>query len=98
MFKTSTCETNTLVVQNFQYACFKKPKSFDLPALISNLLTHELCLSVCQELQTKLAILHINKCYCINGANPNILNITTDFQQYKEKNCGNVCPGWIFLA
>ncbi len=91
------CETNTIVIQNFQYACFIKPKILDLPALISNELTHELCLSVCQELQTKFAILHINKCYCLNGANPYVLNITTDFQKYRQKDCGNACPGWIFL-
>jgi hypothetical protein len=87
------CETNTLVVQNFQYACLEKPKILDLPALISPQLTHELCLSVCQELQTKLAILHVNKCYCLNGANPNSVNITTDFPKYEEKKCGNPCPG-----
>jgi hypothetical protein len=71
------CETNTLVVQNFQYECFSKPK----------------CLSVCQELQTKLAILHINKCFCLNGASPNLLNITTNFQKFRQKSCGNACPG-----
>jgi len=91
------CETNTIIIQNFQYACFIKPKILDLPALISNQLTHELCLSVCQQLQTKLAILHINKCYCLNGANPYVLNITTDFQKYRQKDCGNACSGWIFL-
>jgi hypothetical protein len=87
------CETNTLVVQNFQYECFSKPKTLDLPALISSHLTHELCLSVCQELQTKLAILHINKCFCLNGASPNLLNITTNFQKFRQKSCGNACPG-----
>ncbi len=93
------CETNTLVVQNFQYGCFSKPITLDLPALISNHLTHELCLSVCQELQTKLAVLHINKCYCLNGASPTLLNITTDFRKFKQKNCGNPCPGiLIFIS
>ncbi len=87
------CETNTLVVQNFHSTCLKKPKIFDLPALISDHLTHELCLSVCQELQTKLAILHVNKCYCLNGARPNTINITTDFPEYQQKTCGDACPG-----
>jgi hypothetical protein len=87
------CETNTIVVQNFQYACLKKPNILDLPALISHQLTHELCLSVCQELQTKLAILHINKCYCLNGARQNSVNITSDFPEYYQKKCGNPCPG-----
>ncbi|CAF1125765.1 unnamed protein product [Rotaria sp. Silwood1] len=87
------CETNTLIVQKYQYDCFNKPNVLDLPALISNHLTHELCLSVCQELQTKLAILHINKCYCLHGSNSNSLNITTDFEKFRQKKCGNVCPG-----
>ena len=87
------CETNTLIVQNFQYACLKIPNIPDLPALISHQLTHELCLSVCQELQTKLAILHRNKCYCLNGASPNSVNITTDFPKYRQQKCGDVCPG-----
>ena len=87
------CETNTLVVPNFQYNCFSKPKVLDLPALISNHLTHELCLSVCQELQTKIAILHINKCYCLNGVAPTVLNITTNFATFRKKRCGKVCPG-----
>ncbi|UJR31253.1 hypothetical protein I4U23_018755 [Adineta vaga] len=87
------CETNTLVVQNFLYGCFSKPKALDLPALISDQLTHELCLSVCQELQTKLAILNLNKCYCVNGASPSLLNITTDFSKYEQKSCGKTCPG-----
>ncbi|CAF1131269.1 unnamed protein product [Rotaria sordida] len=87
------CETNTLIVQKYLYDCFNKPNIFDLPALISNYLTHELCLSLCQELQTKLAILHINKCYCLNGATSNSFNITTDLQNFQQKNCGNFCPG-----
>ncbi|CAF4543378.1 unnamed protein product [Rotaria sp. Silwood2] len=87
------CETNTLIVQKFQYGCFNKPNILDLPALISNHLTHELCLSLCQELQTKLAILHINKCYCLNGATSNSFNITTDFEKFRRKSCGNICPG-----
>jgi hypothetical protein len=92
------CETNTLIVQNFQYACLSKPKTLDLPTLISSQLTHELCLSVCQELQTKFAILHINKCYCLNGIGPTSLNLTTDFQKYRQKNCGNACPGMFYSS
>ena len=87
------CETNTLVVPKFRYNCFSKPKVLDLPALISNILTHELCLSTCQELQTKIAILHINKCYCLNGATPTTLNITTDFATFRKENCGKPCLG-----
>ena len=87
------CETNTLVVQNFQYACLAKPLTLDLPALVSQQLTQELCLSICQELQTKLAILQMDKCYCLDGATPNLLNVTVDFEKYRQKDCGNPCPG-----
>ena len=92
------CETNTLIVQKFQYQCLSKPQTLDLPALISIHLTHELCLSVCQELQTKLAILHIDKCYCLNGVTPHSLNITADFKEFKQEACGNVCSGiYIYI-
>lgn len=87
------CETNTLVVQGFQYACLKKPITFDLPALISNELTQELCLAVCQELQTKFAIIQMNKCYCLQGSSPSSANISTDFAEYRRPTCGNVCGG-----
>lgn len=87
------CETNTLVVQDFQYACLAKPLTLDLPALISQQLTQELCLSICQELQTKLAIVQIDKCYCLDGATPNLLNVTVDFDKYRQTNCGDPCPG-----
>ena len=87
------CETNTLIVPNFQFSCFRRPATMDLPALISEELTHELCLSICQELQTKLAILNINSCYCLNGATPRLLSITADFSKHRKKTCGNPCPG-----
>lgn len=88
------CETNTLIVPKFQYSCLKKPNILDIPALISKKhLTHELCLTVCQELQTRLAILHINKCYCLNGARFSTLNVSTDFQEFRQNKCGNTCPG-----
>lgn len=87
------CETNTLVVQSFQYECLKKPNTFDLPALISDELTHELCLAVCQELQTKFAVIQMNKCYCLQGSSPTSVNISTDFAEYRRSTCGNVCAG-----
>ncbi|CAF3088507.1 unnamed protein product [Rotaria socialis] len=88
------CDTNTLVVEKFQVSCFSKPYVLDLPALVSKTqLTHELCLSVCQELQTRLAILHMDKCYCLNGITNGVLNITVDFEKFRQKSCGNPCPG-----
>ncbi|CAF1131378.1 unnamed protein product, partial [Rotaria sordida] len=87
------CETNTLIAPKYQYDCFSKPNILDLPVLISNHLTHELCLSLYQELQTKFAILHVNKWYCLNGATSHLLNITTYFEKFRQKNCGHFCPG-----
>ena len=87
------CETSTLIVPNFQYACFRRPATMDLPALISEQLTHELCLSICQELQTKLAVLNINTCYCLNGAAPHLVNVTVDWPKHRTKTCGDPCPG-----
>jgi hypothetical protein len=87
------CETNTLIIRNFQQACLRKPLIIGLPAMISNQLTYELCLSVCQELQTKIAVIHINKCYCLNGFISEKFNLMTDLEKYQETNCGNTCEG-----
>jgi hypothetical protein len=87
------CATKTLIVRNFQQGCFQKPATLDLPALVSNRLTFELCLSVCQELQTKLAVIHIDKCYCLNGFTSRVFNLTVDLGKYQQQNCGNPCSG-----
>ena len=87
------CETKTLIVRDFQQGCFRKPLILDLPALISNRLTYELCLSVCKELQTKLAILQMNKCYCVNGISPRLFNLTADLAKYQQIDCGDPCSG-----
>jgi len=87
------CETKTLIVPNFQQGCFRKPLILDLPALISNRLTYQLCLTVCRELQTKLVIIHINKCYCLNGFVSKKFNLTADLGEYQKQDCGNPCLG-----
>jgi hypothetical protein len=92
------CETKTLIVQNFQQGCFRKPLTLDLPSLISNRLTHELCVSVCRELQTKLSIIHINKCYCLNGITSKVLNLTEDLRNYQQNSCGNSCSGMLIKS
>jgi hypothetical protein len=92
------CETKTLLVQNFQQGCFRKPLTLDLPSLISNRLTHELCVSVCRELQTKLSIIHINKCYCLNGITSKVLNLTEDLRNYQQNSCGNPCSGMLIKS
>lgn len=87
------CESNTLVVQNFLVRCLQRPLSMDPPAVISDQMTHEFCLSNCQELQTKLALIQMNKCYCVKGSSPNLLNITADYVDFYKKSCGDLCPG-----
>ena len=87
------CETKTLIIQNYQTGCFFKPLTLDLPTLISNHLTHELCSSVCRELETSFAIIHMDKCHCLEGSFSKAINFQTDFQKYERKNCGNPCSG-----
>ncbi|CAF4389375.1 unnamed protein product [Rotaria sp. Silwood2] len=87
------CETKTLLVHNFQQRCFSKPITLDLPAFISKYLTYELCLSICQGLQTTLAVININKCYCLNGYASKVFNFTKDRVEYLRQDCGNPCPG-----
>lgn len=77
-------------------ACLQKPITLGVPALISNLMTHEFCLSVCQELQTKFAIVKNDKCFCLNDGRGNTLNITIDFEKYRRSTCGKPCPGTFF--
>ncbi|CAF0886021.1 unnamed protein product [Adineta ricciae] len=87
------CETKTLIVDRFQKSCFRKPVLMDLPALISNHLTHELCLTICEELQTTLVIIHINKCYCLNDYALRPMNFTNDLSKYQRTSCGQLCSG-----
>ena len=91
--KNVLCETSTLIVRDFQQGCFRKPLLHDLPALISNRMRYELCLSVCQELQTKIAIVHVNKCYCLNGISARVFNLTADLIRHQKGSCGKVCSG-----
>ena len=87
------CETGTLIARDFQQGCYGEPLILDLPALISSRMTYELCLSICQELQTKIAIIQINKCYCLNGISAKLFNLTADLIKHQKKACGNVCQG-----
>lgn len=87
------CETKTLIVDRFQKSCFRKPVLMDLPALISNHLTHELCLTICEELQTTLVIIHINKCYCLNDYVLRPMNFTKDLSKFQRTSCGQLCSG-----
>ena len=92
ILKHVLCETNTLIVRDFEQGCFRKPLLLGLPAIVSNRLTYELCLSICKEIQTKLAILHINKCYCLPTGSKTF-NLTGNLEKYQKKDCGKPCPG-----
>ncbi|CAF3363218.1 unnamed protein product [Rotaria sp. Silwood2] len=76
-----------------QDICYRKPLTLGLPVIISNYLTIELCLSVCGVLQKHLAIINMNKCYCMDNTKGNIIGDITIGANYKTKNCGNPCPG-----
>ncbi|CAF3849238.1 unnamed protein product, partial [Rotaria sp. Silwood1] len=86
------CKTKSIFFQSEQ-RCLSKPLTFGLPAIISNQLTHELCLSMCKTLQTTLAILYINKCYCLNSDLSWMLFTKPHYENYQKKDCGNPCPG-----
>lgn len=87
------CKTTTILTLDSEPICFIKPLTLGLPTIISSHLTYELCLSVCKGLGTKLAVIHINRCYCFNP----ILSATFDLVPgpsiYKKPNCGSPCPG-----
>ncbi|CAF2666053.1 unnamed protein product [Rotaria sp. Silwood2] len=87
------CRTMTVLGFNSQQSCYSKPLTLGLPAMISNHLTYELCLSVCRKLETNLAVININKCYCFNAAVSQMFDIQGNHAKYKTKECGNPCPG-----
>lgn len=89
------CEMKSITLESFREGCYSKPATLGSPALISNHLTHELCLSVCQELKTITAVIHINKCYCLNTPTSKLLNTTVNRLKYEQKKCGDPCPGML---
>ncbi|CAF0946670.1 unnamed protein product [Rotaria sordida] len=87
------CRTKTILGFNSPQMCYTKPSTLGLPIMISNHLTYELCLSVCQTLKTNLAVININKCYCVDATLWQILDLRRDRTKYETKDCGNPCPG-----
>ncbi|CAF1003222.1 unnamed protein product [Rotaria sordida] len=87
------CRTKPIIARNFEIGCFHKPLTLGVPVMISNLLTFELCLSICKELETNIGVLHMNKCYCFNAAFTWIAEITRNHSKHKKYDCGNPCPG-----
>ncbi|CAF4156401.1 unnamed protein product [Rotaria sp. Silwood2] len=86
------CKTKSIFLYS-QQRCLSKPLILGLPTIISNHLTHELCLSVCKKLHTALAVIYINKCYCINSVVSRAFVIEPHYEKYEKKDCGNPCPG-----
>ncbi|CAF3918278.1 unnamed protein product [Rotaria sp. Silwood1] len=87
------CKTKPIISSHSEKGCFHKPLTLGVPVMISNHLTYELCLSVCKELETNLAVLHENKCYCFNAAFTWLAEITRNNSKHKRQDCGNPCPG-----
>ncbi|CAF3311986.1 unnamed protein product [Rotaria sp. Silwood2] len=87
------CTTKPIITHHSEKGCFHKPLTLGVPAMISNHLTYELCLSVCKGLKTNLAVLHVNKCYCFNAAYTWIAETSRNNSKHKKQDCGNPCPG-----
>ncbi|CAF3506525.1 unnamed protein product [Rotaria sp. Silwood1] len=87
------CRTKSMLGFNSQQTCYSKPLTLGLPAMISNHLTHELCVSVCKTLRTILVVINMNKCYCVNTAILQIFDMEGIYAKYSTKDCGNPCPG-----
>ncbi|CAF4155070.1 unnamed protein product, partial [Adineta steineri] len=87
------CAIKPIMGSNSLFGCFPKPLALGVPAVISNHLTYKLCLSICQRLKTKLAILQTNRCYCINHGTTWLNETTRNNVNYEKVHCGNPCPG-----
>ncbi|CAF1393778.1 unnamed protein product, partial [Rotaria sordida] len=87
------CEVKSTIGFHSQEICYQKPLTLGLPAVISNYLTNELCVSVCETLGTRLAIINMNKCYCVRNSAEQVTSDNTNYINYRTKNCGNPCSG-----
>ncbi|CAF1411640.1 unnamed protein product [Rotaria sordida] len=87
------CKARTILGYNSHQICYSKPSTLGLPAMISNHLTYELCLSVCGILKTSSAVINMNKCYCVDVAESLMIDIEGNHVKYRTKDCGNPCPG-----
>ncbi|CAF3471105.1 unnamed protein product [Rotaria socialis] len=87
------CKSRTKISIPFRPVCYDKPLTLGLPAMISNYLTHELCLSVCKELTVDVAVVQMNKCYCLNSFLTHTSRIISHHEKYRKEHCGNPCPG-----
>ncbi|CAM4971429.1 unnamed protein product [Rotaria socialis] len=87
------CRTKSKPGVGFHPVCLEKPLTLGLPAMISNYLTHELCLSVCKELKVNVAVLHMNKCYCFIYVPTRSSIFKPSHEKYQKQHCGKPCPG-----
>ncbi|CAF1490312.1 unnamed protein product, partial [Rotaria sordida] len=92
------CEVKSTIGFHSQEICYQKPLTLGLPAVISNYLTNELCVSVCETLGTRLAIINMNKCYCVHNNAEQVTSDNTNYINYRTKNCGNPCPGFQIIG
>lgn len=86
------CKTRSPAFRSHEH-CLSKPLTLGLPTMISNYLSHELCVTICIDLMTNLAVLNKNKCYCLNVDYSKMVNKRLFYEKYRTKNCGNFCPG-----
>ncbi|CAF3973159.1 unnamed protein product [Rotaria sordida] len=87
------CKEESMLGFNSVQNCYSKPLTLGLPVMISNHLTYELCSSVCQILETDLAVINMNKCYCFDVTLLHIFDMKGNHAKYQRKDCGNPCPG-----
>lgn len=95
------CQTKPVLDLSFKIGCFLNPPILDLPAMISNDLTYEICLSSCQTLMANIAVIITNKCYCLNADVPQIQHLINHQKHFASKDCGRPCPGmfdWVNLT
>ncbi|CAF4368318.1 unnamed protein product [Rotaria socialis] len=86
------CKTRSPYFRAHEH-CLSKPLTLGLPTLISNYLSHELCITMCMDLKTNSVVLNKNKCYCLNADYSKMANNKLFYEQYRTKDCGNFCPG-----
>ncbi|CAM4915861.1 unnamed protein product [Rotaria socialis] len=80
------CKSRTKISIPFRPVCYDKPLTLGLPAMISNYLTHELCLSVCKELTVDVAVVQMNKFESKSGIGTgcDISQVVIDIQMSKR--------------
>lgn len=90
------CQTKPIILHLSKNKCLEKPLTLDLPVMISNHMTSELCRSLCGNLTTIFAVVQMNKCYCGNlTLVKSIENIFND-SIHRKRDCGKPCPGMFY--